>query len=218
MRDTTGTHAAESAAPSSPELLMLREAGHRHANDLACAIATLRLVQRGLISKPGISIQAAIERLEGSVSLQRALGGITFRRVSLNESLERLCADAAKAQLAGHRVTLRLADEDPVVDPMTNWRVGAAVAELLTNAAKHGLREPGGTVRVEVNLNGPILSISVEDQGAPRRSSGSGPSSSGGHGGEIVAAIVGEMGGTIARFKRPGGSRAVLRLPLRLPA
>jgi|GEM_PF-4044170 len=214
MRDTTRNPGNVGTAGGTPELLMLREAGHRHANDLACAIATLRLVQRGVIGNPELSIGAAIDRLEGSAAFQRTLGEIPFRHVRLGDTIEQLCANAAKEQLAGHHVTLRLPDCDPVVDPATAWRVGAAVAELLTNAAKHGLGEPGGTVRVDVAVNANILRISVDDEGTPPDRGKSGSSAAGGCGGGIIAAILGEIGGTMVRFGRPRGSQTVMRIPL----
>lgn len=198
---------------AAPELLMLREAGHRHANDLAHAIATLRLVEAGHGARPGVSITEAIRRLEGSVDMQRALCEIGPGPVRVAAALEGLCSAAARGQLATHRMTLSLNDADPIVDARTGWRILALVSEVLTNAAKHATAA-GGVVRVEVVHARGVLKLTVSnsfdhadgDQPVPgvRRQCGS----------SIMDGLIDALAGSITRIKGRRTHTVVLEIPV----
>jgi two-component sensor histidine kinase len=88
-----------------------------------------------------------------------------------------------------------------------SWRVGMIVFELITNAARHAFRDRGGTIRVELLMDGEQVRCRVSDDGSTARVAPAG------RGSEIVEALAEELEGQIVRIFDTRGATVLLSFP-----
>lgn len=196
----------------SEERLLLLEMVHRVANEVAAALAALRMIRPAAGSKSRWRLLAgAVERLEGFAVVNRVLAISDADAVDLSAELERLCLGVAAARPGGASASLSLDLAEVVVAGPVARRVLLVAAELLLNSIRHGLRGGRGQVSVILRKDGCDVTLAVIDQGpgldAARPAAGSGL------GGPLVAELVRRGGGVIGCRIGPDGTSFDVRVP-----
>ncbi len=202
-------YAAAGGAMIEPWLLV-EEITHRVANEYAAAIASISLAAaRCAHADARTALDGAARRLLDHADVHRALqpppaGG----PVDLSRHLRELCGAMVRASLAERNIHLTLVEEMIEIEAEQSWRVGMIVAELITNAARHGLRRRGGSIIVELSSPDGAVQCQVTDDG---RSLNPKP----GRGTRITRALARELGGTLDWHFGTTGTTALLRFPRR---
>ncbi|USI73931.1 hypothetical protein [Sphingomonas morindae] len=186
-----------------PEAIYARELSHRANNALQGALAAMHLGRRG-----GAGLDYAVQRLEGVIALNRALGPDRAGVVETEKVIRQVCAAVVKA--AGSE------DVDVIVSADTIWAEShrvrpllMVIAELVGNAISHAFPEGAGTVLVSLRDSGRSARLVVEDDGIC-----GGWDRPGGQGRGIVDAFAAHLGGRVRRGITSGGSsRIVVILP-----
>lgn len=194
-------------------LHLVEEISHRVANEYAEAIAGLSLAAAGCAdSQVRQALRAAADRLHVHAESHRALLPPIPAHANLADYVGRVCNTYARATLAPRRVRLEMQTDDVWLTSDRAWRIGLAVAELVRNAARHGLRGRAGVILVRIAQDGDEVVCSVGDDGVAAATAAPG------RGVALVRALAAELGGSVDwRFGR-GGSIARLRAPLMVPA
>lgn len=190
-------------------LHLLEEIIHRVAHEYAEAIATLRLAAA---DAGNAQVEAALSnvanRLRAHADAHRALlapaaGG----PVDLADYVGQVCASITRASLAPIGVRLHVDADEIWLESDRSWRVGLIVAELIRNAARHGLGEGPGAIRVSIAEACGWVSCGVSDNG--RTTLAAEPS----RGRGLVEALAAELGGSVDWWFTPTGCLARLEIP-----
>ena len=193
-------------------LHLVEEISHRVANEYAEAIAGLSLAAAGSPrSEVQQALRAAAERLRAHAETHRALLPPVNGQVNLADYVGRLCAAFSKATLADRRVRLAVETDEVWLTSDRAWRVGLAVAELVRNAARHGLQGRAGAIVVRIAIACEDVVCSVCDDGAANTAVEPG------RGVGLVRALAAELGGSVEWWFSPRGSLARLRAPIDAP-
>jgi two-component sensor histidine kinase len=128
--------------------------------------------------------------------------------MDLADYIGQLCACLARAPLAENGMRLRVTADEIWLDAGRCWRVGLIVAELVRNAARHGLSGGAGAIWVVVEDVAGRVRCSVCDDGAAAL--GVRP----GRGRRLAQALAAELGGSIAWSFAPNGCCVVLEFAL----
>ncbi|WOI52196.1 sensor histidine kinase [Parvularcula sp. LCG005] len=198
------------------------EADHRIANHLSMLASYVRLTGGELARRdPGPDVKDLSRLLEAIVAqitvisqLHRLLSSEGMQSsVDLGHHLGLVCS-ALGSGLAGEIVIVRRLAEDCRLAPHRLLPTAQIVAEIITNAIKFSgrpsqscrievscSRDAGGTVRVEINDNGP---------GLPTATSGKATS---GTGSRVVRGLVDQIGGTIDYRSTNQGLSVGLSIP-----
>jgi two-component sensor histidine kinase len=205
---TPESQLAQVPGPGLP-LHLVEEISHRVANEYAEAIAGLSLAASGCAhDEVRQALRAAAERLHAHAESHRALLPPISAHANLADYVGRVCNAYARATLAARRVRLEMETDEVWMASDRAWRIGLVVAELVRNAARHGLRDRAGTILVQIAQAGDEVICTVGDNGSA--STASQP----GRGVAVVRALAVDLGGSVDwRFGR-GGSVARLRAPL----
>lgn len=213
------SRSCDGLAPRTLDRVLLDEANHRVANEVASALAAMRLAQsaKGQRARHEM-IDLAIDRLEGFGECSRMLAGLTAAQTDAGALIERMCRAMMRSRVGAgpQRVLL---DLGPVmVDGETARRIAMIAHEILTNALKHAFRHSGGSleVRLEMLLDSVVLSIIDDGPGL-----GPGPSSlTAGKrlGGRIVGDIVRASRGSMECDSGPNGTAVHVMLPKQMSA
>ena len=193
----------------SASLILVEEVSHRVLNDYARAVAALRLAAKQL-SDPaarGVMMEVA-ESLQVRAEAHRILQpprGET--QLHLGDYLQGVCAAISAASLAGVGIRLTLVREDLLLPADRCWRLGLVIAELVTNAARHGLGWSAGDIRVEMLVEGGEICCQVADNG------GSTGCLKAGRGQHIVSALLEGYGGTVEWLFGETGASVTVRMP-----
>jgi two-component sensor histidine kinase len=189
--------------------LLAEEITHRIANEYAAAIGSLSLVAArcpNLETKSALA--SAAGRLFDYAEAHRALlPPYVESPVDLGNYLRALCCAMVRARLAERNISLTLKEETIRLEAHPCWRVGMIVSELITNAARHGLRNRAGGIIVELAARDGAVECQVTDNGDwvnPKP----------GRGTQITRALALELGGQIEWEFGPCGTTALLRFPL----
>lgn len=201
---------------ASEDRLLLLEMAHRVANELAAALAALRLIRPVGGSKVRWRLLAgAIERLEGFASVNRVLAIPDGCLVPLSRELEGLCEALGAARPGGSRSRICLDVGDVVVPGAVARRVLLVAAELVLNAVRHAMEGRAGLLSLVLRADERDVMLAVIDDGpgidpseAPRGS---------GIGSHLVAELVRRAGGVMECRSGPEGTRFHVAIP-RAPA
>jgi len=200
--------ASSAALPLQP-LHLLEEISHRVFNEYTEAIATLRLaaVDAGNAQVSG-TLNGVSNRLMAYANAHRALlepasGG----SVDLAAYVGQICTSMHKALLAANGVRLLVDADETLLESARSWRVGLIVAELIRNAARHGLRGGPGAIRVSIAETCGWVSCRVSDNGRPTANSQPG------RGRRLVEALAAELGGSVDWSFTPAGCLVRLEIP-----
>jgi two-component sensor histidine kinase len=193
-------------------LHLVEELNHRVANEYAEAISGLSVAAAQVPAVDAqIALFRAVDRLRAHAGTHRALLPPMDGEVNLADYIGRLCAAMSKASLAERSAYLTLDAPDIWLSSSRAWRIGLAVAELVRNAARHGLGGGGGGITVELIRSGEQVFCKVSDNG--RCSSSSRP----GRGMGLVSALAAELHGEVDWQFGEGGCMAQLHVPLEDP-
>lgn len=197
----------------SIDALLLAEANHRVLNELASAIASLRLCRSASGPSGARLVADAIERLEGFAELHRIVGATRFGEVELSSLVESACRAVFAGRPEARHAALTLDLSPAVVPAPIASSILMIVVELLINAVKHGLRSGGTGVFVQLLADEDGIGLMVADDGP-----GTGASLGGngtGLGRDIVARLVKDAGGLVTVESGPAGTAVHVELPRR---
>jgi two-component sensor histidine kinase len=182
--------------------LLLRELGHRTANNLNMVVSVLTLQSRAQTSP---EVRAA---LEDGILRAKAIAEAHnhFRplqrhgRIEMRAYLEQLCAYIENNLRGVRPVAVTVEAKEVNLAAETAVPLGLIVNELVTNALKHAFPDNrAGVVRVKLATGSPLV-LTVEDDGV-----GCPASKSERLGSQLVSRLVRQVGGTIAwRDGAPG--------------
>ena len=208
---------ADALAPRTLDRVLLDEANHRIANEVASALAALRLAQsaKGQQTRQRM-IEIAIDRLEGFGECSRMLAGLSLGKTDAGDLVEQLCRAMIRSRIAfvPDRVLLDLGKL--VVDGETARRIAMIAYELIMNTLKHAFPVGGGELEIRLKKFGDNIILSIIDDGP-----GLGQSSVAertGLGGRIVKELVRASSGIIECETGPHGTVVHVMLPKGLPA
>lgn len=195
-------------------LHLVEEINHRVVNEYSEAIASLSLAaSRAANDSTREALASAADRLRDHAESHRALLPPPIESgTNLADYIGRICNAFAQATLAEREVLLVLDAADVFLPADRCWRIGLVVAELIRNAARHGLKGRSGRISVHVAEHSGQLICLVRDTGRPTTT---GP---GGRGQRLVLSLVNDLGGTVEWSFALDGARALVRLPLHPPA
>jgi two-component sensor histidine kinase len=192
----------------SVSLELVEEINHRVINEYSEAIAALSLVSRNATEPARAACDAAAQRLHAHAAAHRALlppaGG---KAVNAADYLRQICTTYAGSALAGGDVRLILKSETVALSPDRCWRLGLIVAELVRNAARHGLSNRAGLIMVRLSHRYGETSCLVCDTG---RTTGNHVP---GRGRRLTTALAADLGGSIDWWFTPQGAMARLLFP-----
>lgn len=198
-------------------LLLLGEFHHRVGNEIAAALAAMRLAQSAGVSGPCIHLfERAIQRLEGFAKVHDVLATRPTRTVDLDAELHRLCFGlvAGRGELAGGKVWLSA--RNVVLPGGPGRRLLLVINELMTNAFRHAVAGRDGRLWVTVHMTETDVVLVVADDGpglgGPSKTSGSGLGSG------IVAELVLRGGGNLECRSDAMGTTYQVTLPLDGPS
>jgi two-component sensor histidine kinase len=200
-------HALVTAQPMDA-CLLVEELTHRIANEYAAAIGSLSLAAARCPDPEARSALAgAAGRLFDYAETHRALLPPHVEGpVELSKYLSVICRAIVRARLAERGVALTFKEETIELDAQSCWRVGMIVFELITNAARHGVRSNAGSIDVELATQNGTLICRVSDNGVWRDPKP-------GRGTRITQALARELGGRIDWEFGPNGTEALLCFP-----
>ncbi len=197
----------------------IREIHHRVKNNLQTVSALLRLQARRIESPEARgALEEAMRRVATIALVHETLAHGIDESVDFDALLDRglaLTADLLAAPVPGGRAVRT--GSFGVVQAQDANALALVLVELVSNAVEHGREGEPASVSVEAHRDGPLLEVSVVDDG-PGLPDGFAPGRQG-LGTQIVQALVaGELSGSIDWSANPGGgTRVVVRARLREP-
>jgi two-component sensor histidine kinase len=200
----------ELTACPSDEGLLLRELTHRISNEYAAIINSISLAAaRSPHREVKVALNEAMETLHSHADVYRSLKIPTpGTQVDVAVYLGNLCDAISRSKLKHTGAVLELVSARVTLVSEQAWRLGLIVYELVTNAARHGLRGSVGTIHVELTCTDESLRCKVTDNGlAP-------PHIGGGQGLKIISRLAKDLGGTVECNFEAHGSRCIVVLPL----
>lgn len=188
--------------------LMLEELMHRVNNELASLIGVA--TREALQASDAVS-RAALQRLQSRlVSIGRVHRALqpwkSTGKVDAGQYLRELC-DALRQGLPGN-VTLDFSASFCPLDAQRCWRLGMVIAELISNAQRHGIGQGGGTVRLELVSHAGRVRCRVSDDGVG--SADLVP----GRGLKIIGALVRGLQGRMQHASLGAGTTWTITMPL----
>jgi two-component sensor histidine kinase len=202
-----GLAAGRATQPAS--LNLVEEINHRVVNQYSEAIATLSLAANRTDGVARDALTRAAERLRDHAESHRALMPPPVEAdANLADYLDRICRTFTQAMLAERGIVLVLDADDLPLSADRCWRVGLVVAELVRNAARHGLRGGGGEISVRVAGEADRLTCVVRDNGRPPVHVVPG------QGQQLIRSLVADLGGQVRWVFRAAGAIALVQLPL----
>jgi two-component sensor histidine kinase len=205
---------APDAAVLPAPLHLLEELSHRVFNEYTEAVLTLSAAASGSASPLAReTLSRVAQRLVAQAHAHRALlppadGGL----VNLADYIGELCATLCAAFLEERGIRLSLNSDEVWLDADRVWRIGLVVAELVRNAARHGLRNCGGLISIRLLEEAGQVSCLVCDDGCADTQ----PSPGRGQG--LVMSLAAELGGGAEWWFTPAGCLARLHVPSGRPA
>lgn len=190
-------------------MILVEEISHRVINEFTQAVATIALAAAEA-SDPAarqVLVQTAAQ-LRAHAEAHRVLRAPMFgQRYDVGEYLSGVCSSIIKASLADTQIELTLVVGDIDLTAERCWRLGLVVSELITNAARHGLRWKRGEIVVEVVDANEVLRCHISDNGRSK------PNPSPGRGLALVSVLVADLGGTVQWSFGEAGTTAEVVIP-----
>ena len=191
------------------DAFLLAEANHRVSDELAAALAALRMVKLATGSKSRWRLLGdAIERLEAFATTHQhfAARPPVGTKVDAAIGIDVVCTAlaAARRSARGSRMSLHL--PTTLVDGTTARNLALVADRLVTNAITHGLDGRAGLLSVSLSREGNDILLIVSDDGPIGPS---GPAAGDhGVGSGIAAELVRRSGGEFSVTKGPTGTTA----------
>lgn len=196
------------------DMFLLAESNHRVANEIAAALAALRLVKAAKGSTARWRLLGdAIDRLEAFAETHRHFAATPSAgtRVDVGSELALLCSALAAARRSSSGSTMSLDLPSIFVDGDTARCVALIANELVTNAIKYGLNGRAGLLIVSLSDDGSHLHLLVSDDGpgiAPDAAA-----TNGGLGTGIVAELVRRSAGELTLMTGRAGTSFRVSVP-----
>lgn len=201
----------KSSEKAGVELLLVRELTHRVNNEFASAIQLASLTAaRSRNRDVKLALAEVTERLHNYAKVHQALQvPANDDQVDGSEYLHHLCSTISRSKLDGLGIQLVLVEQSFQMSADRCWAVGMIVAELIANAARHGVEPDGGTIRVECFRYGGCVECRVSDTGRAilqhqRRGSGL----------RIIEALAERLDATFELRRHGTGIESVLVVPI----
>ena len=201
----------------------IREIHHRVKNNLQTVAALLRLQARRLDAPDAVAALAEAERRVGSIALVHEMlstspdPDVPFDEIAdrlLGMLTEFMAPEATSGEGPG-RIVVRRVGSFGELDAELATPLALVLNELAQNAVEHGLAGRGGTLEVRPERLEGELVVAVEDDGVGLPADFDGAASAR-LGLQIARTLVADLGGQVELGPREGGgTRAVVRLPLR---
>jgi two-component sensor histidine kinase len=196
------------AAPDFPALHLIDEINHRVLNEYSETILALSNVAERATGSAQDAIYWAVSRLLSHAQAHRALQPpAAVGLVNLADHLGGVCEALSNAALTDNGVHVTLDADDVWLDASQCWRVGLIVAELVRNAARHGLAGEPGEIEVRLVERAGAINCFVCDSG------GGATAGKPGRGLRLMRSIAAELGGSLDGRFTLMGSVVCLRLP-----
>jgi two-component sensor histidine kinase len=188
---------------------LVEEINHRVVNEFSEAIAMLSIAAMRTASLDARTLlRDTADRLRDHAETHRALmPPMVEGLVNLADHLGAICSSYTKATLADRGVCLRLITDDILLPAGRCWRVGLIVAELVRNAARHGLKGKGGRILVHVGARAGQVTCLVSDNGHAGRGAP-------GRGQQLIRSLVSDLGGEVEWAFTAQGAYAYLQVPI----
>lgn len=205
-------HSGTMAPRLSEDRLILDEFTHRTANEIAAAIAALRIARR--MPADGASnalLDEAVGRMEAFGEVHRLLAKREHGLVDAGDRLRRLsCALASsRSHLAG---VLTLDVADVPLEASTTRCLLMVASELITNALRHAFTSGGSRLLIRLLPYRTKVVMTISDDG-PGMGSATGTSGTGlGRG--IVRDLLERSGGRLEVRSGSPGTRIKVVLPI----
>jgi two-component sensor histidine kinase len=196
--------------PNLDPWLILREMSHRLFNEFTSAICAVSVVAAESDNEEIKDVLSAVSaRLNSYARVKRALDiPSSDSIVDASGYLRQLFEEISRAKLSHCGIDLVFVDHRIELDTERCWLLGRVVSELITNAARHGLKARGGRIRIELRRVQALVECSVIDNGAPPAEMRAG------RGLEIIRALVGELEGRFDQHFSSQGSVSILTFPI----
>jgi two-component sensor histidine kinase len=199
------------SATSDRELpLYVAEMLHRVKNEYAIAIALASVTaSRSSSQETKGALEQVIECLTRFAKTHRLLSPPAFEAVTdLGEYLTQLCEIKVETELGPRGMSLNLAIPHLLtLDNARCWKVGLVVAELITNAARHGASSGPAEIFVSVALNAGQVECRVCNSGPVMSTFRPGLGTC------LVDALAVELDGRIERRFGENGAMITLSFP-----
>lgn len=193
--------------------LLLGELHHRTANEVAAAIAAMRLAKNAGVSGPRIHLfDRALQRLEGFGNVHDVLAARPSRTVDVDAELHRLCFGLVAGRDELDHGQVWLSAREVVLPGGVGRRLLLIAAELMGNAFRHAIAGREGNLWVTIHRIESDVQLVVQDDGpglgVPSQRAGTGLGSG------IVEELVLMGGGRIECASDCNGTIFTVRLPL----
>ncbi|WP_309643305.1 sensor histidine kinase [Phenylobacterium sp.] len=198
----------EGPLPAPASLCLVEEISHRVVNEYAEAISSLRLAAALVAGAPARdALRSAADRLRAQAEAHRALLPPARGLVNLADHVGRFCALLATSTFSARGVRFAVEAEEIWLSDDRAWRLTLILAELVRNAARHGLAGGSGAILVRVARDaGQIHCLVCDNGGAPCDPIP-------GRGSRLTHVLAAELGGTVEWTFLPGGCLARLQIP-----
>jgi two-component sensor histidine kinase len=202
------------AAMPLASLDLVEEINHRVVNQYAEAVSLLSLAAaQAPTSDARASLEHAASRLLTHADLHRALlRPMSTGMMDLAEHLCRIGEAFSKAFLADRGVRIMMETEQAWLSADRCWRIGLIVAELVRNAARHGLSGKSGLIVVGLRARPGWVACLVSDTG--RSIANPKP----GRGRALIQSLATELGAMVEWRFTDMGSMAHIDFPMNSPA
>jgi two-component sensor histidine kinase len=187
---------------------LIEEINHRVFNDYAEAILSLSRAADRVAGPPRQAISDAVDRLKAQAEAHRTLlPPASNDLVNLADYVGCLCEALSRVAGAEGAVHIALEIDEIWLDAGRSWRLGLIVAELIRNAARHGLGRRGGCVGVRIaeRPGGVVCLVCNRNLSAAERAAGRGL--------RLVRSLADDLGGTVSWRFTPAGSVVALEIP-----
>jgi two-component sensor histidine kinase len=156
----------ESGPASAGSLYLVEEINHRVLNEYAEAISSLSLAARSASPPTREALARAMGRLHAHAETHRALLPPTTGMINLADYAAQICESFSKSSLADSGAYITLVADSVWIASDRCWRIGLILAELVRNAASHGLGGGDGAIIVRIKTALGFVSCVVGDNGA----------------------------------------------------
>jgi two-component sensor histidine kinase len=193
---------------ATPPLNLVEEISHRVFNEYTEAISSLALAAAGSASRQAQeALATAAKRLRAHAETHRALLPPATCPTDLGDYIGRFCASLSNASLAEQGVRIELEVDEVWLEAERCWRVGLIMAELVRDAARHGLSGRTGAIGVLIAAQADYVTCVVGDNGCAVAA----PTP--GRGQRLVRSLAAELGGSVEWQFTPGGCLVRLQVP-----
>jgi two-component sensor histidine kinase len=212
--DKTKRSVDDAVAPRSLDRLLLDEANHRVANEVASALAAMRIAQssrrKGSRSK---FIDDAIDRLEAFGQCSRLFASVPTGHFDVKDLIEAITETmlTSRSDRSLPRVCIDL--QSIVVEGETARRTAMIAYELINNALKHAFGTSGGVLQVQLEAVAHGIVLSVIDDGPGLATGSTSAHVDEGLGGYLVRDLVRLSGGHLVCTTGPNGTAIRVMLP-----